>query len=89
MARKKSPRPKSAKKRPLMTRAEAREFMARWDRVAEHKRQEIRKMTPAEKLDTLDRLMQQADFFGHRKSSIADDVQIWMRWNRLREAHRG
>ncbi len=72
-----------------MTREQARDYVSRWERVAEFKRQEVRRMTPAEKLDTLNRLMQWAEFFGYRETPISDKREIWERWNHLREAHRG
>jgi hypothetical protein len=72
-----------------MTPAEAAQYLARWERVAERKREAVLAMTPREKLDTLDRLIQWADQFGWRDAPAKDEREIWDRWNRLREAHRG
>ena len=88
MARKKSPNSQPAQKQPIMTPQEGREYLARWERVAEQKRDAIRRLTPAEKLDILNRLKQRAALFHPRTADLAGDIQIWMLWNRLREACR-
>jgi hypothetical protein len=88
MARKKSRDSQTARQQPIMTPQEGRDYLARWERIAEQKRDAISRLTPAEKLDILNRLKQRAALFRPRSADLTSEIQIWMRWNRLREACR-
>jgi hypothetical protein len=89
MTKKRRPSKKAAAKRLGITPAEARAYVARWDRVNAHVAAERRAMTPQEKFDELVRLMQWPQQFGRDDVPQQDDREVWNRWNRLREAHRG
>ena len=89
MARKKPSHSKSAGKRPLMTREEAREYLVRWERVGAFQLAERKAKTPTEGFREFVRLLKWVDFLGsrptlEREERLARDV-----WNRLRRMHRG
>jgi len=68
------------------TKAEAREFQARWQRVNAAEIEELRRMSPEEKLRQTAALMESAGAFGWDKSHAEEDQRVRERWNRLRKA---
>lgn len=69
-----------------MARVEAQEFRKRWQRVNEAEIEELRRMSPAEKLRQVAALMESASAFGWDKAQAAEDQQVRERWLRLRKA---
>jgi hypothetical protein len=70
-----------------MTKAEARAWVARWQRVNEAERDELRN-TPLEvKLRQLAALMASVDQLGWREGLAAEETQARDRWKRLRRAY--
>ena len=85
----KSRRRKPGKVRPVISRAEARAWQARWELVAEQDLQALRAMTPCQKLAQLGELMSWVDVFGWREALEAEDEMVRERWNQLRRIYRG
>ncbi|HEY3963117.1 MAG TPA: hypothetical protein VGM05_01085 [Planctomycetaceae bacterium] len=72
-----------------MTREQARDFIARWERVNEFQLAERKAMTPTERFRKVVLLMDWVKCFGwraglEREEQLARDV-----WNRIRRLHRG
>ncbi len=70
----------------MLTRAEARAYVARWERVNAHIAAERRAKTPTQRFRELVQLMQWAKTFGWRDAPRDNEWEIWERWNKLREA---
>jgi hypothetical protein len=68
----------------MMSRAEARRFVARWKRVNEVLREERLRKTPTEEFRDLVVLMRSVDVFGWREALRAEDQKARAVWNRLR-----
>ncbi len=71
-------------RRPIMTKEEARAWKERWRLVNEIERQELRAMTPIEKLRQLATMMEAARDFGWQTSTPEEIEAIRARWRRLR-----
>ena len=71
----------------MSTRGPSREELLlskqRWSLVNEREQEAARLLTPEEKLDELEQLMQSIDDFGWRVL-LDDDAPVHERWNRLR-----
>lgn len=75
---------KQVSSRPMMSRAEARQFVARWKLVNDVLRQERLRKTPEEKFRELVSLMGSVDELGFRQKIEAEDKEARATWNRLR-----
>ena len=69
------------------TKAQVREFRDRWQRVNDAEIEELRRMTPMEKLRQLAALMASVDELGWQAKLMEEDQQVRERWNRLRKAY--
>lgn len=69
------------------TKTEAREYRERWLRVNAAEIEELRRMSPVEKLRQLAALMASVDELGWREALSKEDEQVRARWNRLRKAY--
>jgi hypothetical protein len=69
-----------------MTRAEAREFQDRWNRVNTAEREELRRMTLSDKLLQIAALMASVEPLGWQQALAEEDQQVRERWLRLRKA---
>lgn len=74
---------------PLMTRAEARRYLARWEAVARRQLDDLRKQTVRQKFDELNDLFAWGDELGWRLRPADDERVVWERWKTLRERCRG
>ena len=73
-----------AASRPMMSRAEARRFVARWKLVNDVLREERLRKTPEEKFRELVSLMASVDELGVREKLETEDQRARAIWNRLR-----
>lgn len=71
-----------------LTRAEARGFAARWQRVHAAERDELRATPVAVKLRQLAALMASVDQLGWSEALAAGEEEVRERWQRLRKAYR-
>jgi hypothetical protein len=64
-----------------MTRQELEEWRERWRIVNERQREELRRMTHAEKFEVLGRLMSAGSLFDMSRRKAADDAarELWMK----------
>lgn len=72
-----------------MTRAEATAWRERWRLVNEFQRNELLRMTPDEKLEQLDVLLEAAEDFGWIEKLDRDEARVRDVWMRLRRSGRG
>jgi hypothetical protein len=70
-----------------LTRTEAQAWAARWRRVNEAERRELRATSPEQKLRQLAALMLSVDALGWRAALAAEEAEVRDRWNRLRRAY--
>jgi len=70
-----------------LSKAEAQAYLKRWRRVNALQTAELRRMTPAQKLDEVARLMQWAQEFGWTEKLSAEDAAVRNTWARLRKAY--
>jgi hypothetical protein len=75
--------------KPRLTRAEARAYVARWQRVNAAEIQELRRTPMAVKLRQLAAMMATARALGWTEALAEGEAEVWERWNRLRKAYRG
>ena len=75
--------------KPVMDKATAREFVARWKAVNEAEREELRATPIAVKFAQLDALTRSARVLGWRMGTDEEDAEVRSRWVRLRAAWRG
>lgn len=69
---------------PLRPRAVA-SATTRWDLVARAQTEELRRMTATEKLERVAALMASVKAMGWDDALQEGDLEIWMRWQRVRE----
>ena len=81
------PSKKAAGKRLRMTAAEARAYVARWERVNAHIAAERRAKTPTQRCREVFELMEWAKAFGWRDSLESEEHKARDVWNRLRRIH--
>ncbi len=74
-------------KKPRMTKAEGRAFVARWKRVHEAEREELRRTPPEVKLRQLAALMASVEQLGWSEALAAGEEVVRERWKRLRKAY--
>jgi hypothetical protein len=67
-----------------LTRAEAREFRARWELVNAVEQAELRSTPLDQKLRQLAALMASAEAMGWTEVLASEDAEVRDRWNRLR-----
>jgi len=72
-----------------MTRADARAFRTRWERVNAVERAELRATPLAHKLRQLAALMASVEPLGWTEALAAEEAEVRERWNRLRAALHG
>jgi hypothetical protein len=68
---------------------DVRAYKKRWDLVAEYQREELRKMTPAQKFEQLAMLVETARRLKWTTHTDAEIAGVRERWNRLAERTRG
>ena len=73
--------------KPRITKAEARAFKARWKKVNAVQREELRAMSPAQKMRQLTALMASARQLGWTESRDKKVHEVRARWNRLRRIY--
>ena len=71
--------------RTLVTKRDARAYLARWEAVARQQLDELRKKTIRQKFDELNELFAWGHELGFRHRPAADKCAVWARWNKLRE----
>jgi hypothetical protein len=74
-------------KKRTMTKAEARAWLARWRRVNEIERDELRNTPMEAKLRQLAALMASVNQLGWREDLAAEETQARDRWKQLRRAY--
>jgi hypothetical protein len=70
-----------------MTSEEARAFAARWERVAEAEREELRETPMDRKFAQLEAMMESARSLGWETTDLAEVEAVRARWNQLAELH--
>lgn len=70
-----------------MTKAEAKAFQKRWKEVNRAEREELRKMSPIDKLRQLAALMASVDSMGWHEALAEEESEVRERWIRLRKAY--
>lgn len=71
-----------------MTKSEAREYRARWERVNRAEREELRSTPMDQKAKQLAALMESVEALGWRESLVSGEAEVRERWNEIRRSHR-
>jgi hypothetical protein len=74
---------------PRITKAEARAFRARWQRVNAREEEELRSTPPEVKLQQFNTLLGWAHQLGWAEALGEGEAEVRQRWARLRREYRG